>query len=392
MAKSKPLPARGLPEVLEAFPHLRQSRLGDFDSCRLMTLFGLEGHDYTNPAQARGIIFHRFAAEVLRTLQRTGETMIPVEEALTILYEVCAQREVPDGDVVLVPAAERRLLRIAAVKFAAENEFNMRRLIDVERRLFATVRYPLPDGGWVDRSITGQPDALLADPPDGAVVLDWKTTLQPPPRYTGDQQHDHPHGVSYLGYFQQRVYALLVMTNFPAVQRVTLREFYVLAGEARTAQVLRADLEHIERELAGIAEQFDRAAAGGRASKLWQAQPGKHCSYCPKPQRCPIEEDVRVREGGITSRAQAARAAAEYVVSGQVHTILHEALKAEVEAFGPVPVKSGKGRFEVRWKRNKTGNGRTFGVHVPLRSDRGPEDPSLAAAFGEAAERARATR
>lgn len=390
MARRNPLPRRELAEVLDAFPDLRQSLLGDFDSCRLMTRFGLEGTPYTNAAQARGIIFHRFAAEVLRTLRQTGEVQIPVEEALAILYEVCAQRDVPDDEVVTVPAPERRLLRIAAVKFVAENRFNMSRLIAVEKRLWATVTYPHPDGGMVERRLTGQPDALIADPPDGAIVLDWKTTLSPPPRYEprdGHERVDHARGVSYLGYFQQRTYALLVMRNYESVQRVTLREFYPLAGEARTATVLRADLEHVERELAGLAEQLDRALMGGSDSPIWAPSPGKHCSYCPKPSSCPIEPDVRMSEGGITSAAQAERAAAAYVLAKRDGELLHEALKGWVETYGPVDVKSGKGRYQVRWKKNKTGNGRTFGVHVPEESDRGPDDPALADALAEAARR-----
>jgi hypothetical protein len=390
-ARPRPLPRReSLDAVIEAFPDLRQSLLGDFDSCRLMTRFGLEGYPYSNGAQARGIIFHRFAAEFLRTLARTGEQSMPVSEALEILYEVSAQRDVPDAEVVTCPARERRLLRIAVVKFVSENTFNMERLIDVERRLYATVRYPDPDGVMVERTITGQPDALVASPPDGAVVLDWKTTLKAPAPYTGEQQ-DHPDGVSYMGYFQQRIYALLVMANYPAVQTVTLREFYPFEAAARTATVHRAQLEHIEREVADLAEGLDRALRAGADSALWEPSPGKHCSYCPKPNRCPIEEDVRAREGGITSQAQAERAAAEYVVAGEVRSKLHEALKAWFELHGPVKVKSSKGRYVVRWKTNK-GGGRTFGVHVPLESDRGPDDAALADAFKDAATRRRRGR
>jgi putative RecB family exonuclease len=395
MTRARTLPARDFETVLATFPALRQSLLGDFDSCRLMTRFGLEGTPYSNAAQARGIIFHRFAAEVLRTLRVTGEVAIPVSEALEILVEVCRQADVPEHEVVTVPAAERRLLRIAAIKFAHENTFRMDRLIDVERRLEATVSYPHPHTGLpVERVVSGQPDALIADPPDGAVVLDWKTTLQPPPKYEGEQQ-DTAAGVSYLGYFQQRVYALLVMRNYPAVQRVTLREFYPLAGEARTATVSTTHIEHIEREVAGLAEQLDRALMAGGKSALWHPSPGRQCSWCPKPTRCPIEADVRAREGGITSLAQAKRAAAEYVVAGTVRERLHEALKGWVEVYGPVPVKAAKGRYQVRWKRNKTGSGRTFGVHVPEASDRGPLDPALADkeladAFEQAAARRKA--
>lgn len=177
------LPQRELAGVIEAFPALRQSLLGEFDSCRLATRWSLEGVPSTNPAQARGILFHRFAGEVLRTLSATGETSIPVAEALEILYEVCAQRDVPDAEVVLCPAEERRLLRILAIKFVTQNVWQMDRLMAIEERLYADVDYVGPGGDVVTRRITGQPDALLADPPDGLIVLDWKTTQSPPPEY-----------------------------------------------------------------------------------------------------------------------------------------------------------------------------------------------------------------
>lgn len=389
MARRKPvpLPVRTQEEVVAAYPHLRQSRLGDFDSCRLMTKFALEAVEYTNGAQARGILFHRYAAHVLRTLRRTGEVSMDVSEALEILYEQCAQHDVADEDVVVAPASERRLLRIAAIKFVQGKEFPMHRLIDVERRLYAPVTYHPEHGPPVERLITGQPDALVADPPNGAVVPDWKTTLRAPAEYDGEQE-DTDAGVSYMGYFQQRVYALLVMHNYPSVERVTLREFYVLdGGEVRTATVERKQLEHIERELAVQAELFDRAVAGGSRSALWAPSPGKHCSYCPRPQRCTMREDDRVAAGGIATRAEASRAAAAYVVADTVRGRLREGLRPIVEMYGDLPVKTSKGRYVLGWRQNKTGDGRRFGVHVPARSDRGPKDPSLDEAFAEAAAR-----
>ena len=406
--RSRALPQRTLAEVLAAYPEHRQSRLGEFDNCALLALFGIEGYEFDNRAQARGHIFHLFAAEVMRTLRRTGQDSMPVEEALAILYEVSAQRWVPPEEVVVVPAAERRLLRMAAIKLVHQGSgrgprrFNMTNLIEVERRLRATVRYPSPDGSGtaVERTVTGQPDALVADPPDGAIVLDWKTTLQPPPKYTGGRRdeagdllpgEDSPDGVSYMGYFQQRMYALLVLTEYPSIQRVTLREFYPLADEARTATVHREQLEHIEREIAVQVELLDRALMGGSRGKMWRPQPGKHCTFCPKPTRCPIEADVRVfaaggEAGGITGPAQARKLAAEYVLAGRTKDGLHEALKGWVEVHGAIPVRASRGRYEVRWGRT-SGGSRRFGVWVPEDSDRGPEDESLEDAFLEAAER-----
>jgi hypothetical protein len=383
------LPERTLDEVLEVYSHLRQSLLANYDNCALMTRFSLEAVGYNNAAQARGIVWHLFARRFLETLARTGEAGMSVSEALEILYEASAQREVPDDEVVVLSARERRLLRIAVMKFATENQrFDMRRLMGAERRLYTTVEYPRPGGGTVTRSVTGQPDALLSDPPDGAVVLDWKMWLSPPPRYKGKLTRDHAAGVSYMGYFQQRIYGLLVMRRYPSVQRVTLREFYPLAGESRTATVYPEDLEHVERELANLCELLDRSIAGGSGSAMWRPSPGLHCNYCPRPASCPIAPEERAVEGGITTAAEAARSAADYVVASRVRKALGEALKDWVRQHGPVPVKDSRGRHEVRFKTQSDGS-RVFGVHVPERSDRGPEDPQLAQAFAEAAARRR---
>jgi hypothetical protein len=430
--------------VLTAWPHLRQSLMGDFDNCRLSALFDLEGYAFNTAEQSRGIIYHRFAGKLLKTLWETGNSTMPVAEALEILYEACAQRDVPDGDLVWVPSPERRLLRIAAIMTVwnpverALRPFGVDRLIPdgIELRLYAPVRYPesracsrcggsgeAPEdasggldtcdwcGGWgreltgatVERTVSGQLDALLADPPDGVVVLDWKTTRKAPPKYTGARRDDRGRvdgsmvdaGLSYLGYWQQRSYGYQVLHNMPPVQTVTLREVYPLdvneAGnmEVRTSTITRNDLENIERELATVAELLDRGLMGGSGSKVWDAQPGVHCRFCRSPGRCPIEPEAR-GEGRITSKAEAARVGAEAVVAKQVYDFGVKALKPWVEVYGPVPAKWAKGRQEWRFKAPASGKGRgTFGVFVPADSDRGPEDPAVAGAFAEVKERKR---
>lgn len=409
MARRRPLPPRTLEEVIEAFPAHRQSLLSTFDNCSLSALFGLENTPFTNAAQARGIIFHRTAAEILRTLRRTGEVKMPVSEALEILYEQAAQRDVPPEDVVTVPIRERRLLRIGVIKLVSHNEFRMKRLIAVERRLSTTVEYPHPEGGMVTRKLTGQPDALIADPKteydpvSGAIVLDWKMSLRAPPKGRDDDHWDTPESVSYNGYFQQRKYGLLVLKNYPSVQRVRLREFYPLENVARYGTVYRTDIEHLEREFAVLAELLDRALMGGSASKQWQPSPGKHCAYCPSPTRCPIKDDVRAREGGIATFPEMKRAVNEYVWMGETRKELHEALKNYIAEHGGengedyVTVSSPKGRYAVGWRKNKTGNGKQFTVFVPPQPDptitpnepeidTGP-DPRLDAALAEARER-----
>lgn len=398
MATKVELPPRSLEEVVTAFPRLRQSLLSKMDDCALSTLFELEGSPYTNAAQARGIIGHRAAAKILKQLQSSGETGMETEEAMQILYEACEQLDVPDEEVVIVPMRERRMLRIAILRLVHEHgrprEFGMHGLIDVERRLDATLTYHHPNGGFVERVITGQPDALLVDmehPDDGAVVLDWKFSWGVPPAGKPDDHSDDPAHVSYQGYFQQRFYGLLVMRNYPKVKRVRLREFYPLKSVARYGTILEEHLEHIERELAGICQLLDRGLVGGAESAIWQPSPGKHCGYCAAPQRCPIKAHTRVTEKGVTSWAEAEAAVAQLYLARQVNDKLWKAASAWYEAHGPVPVKTSKGRMEFRWKPNATGNGGRYGFFVPDTSDRGPHDPKLDEIFAQVAERARAS-
>lgn len=374
------LPARTLDEVIAAYPSLRQSILGRAQECLLSTRFDLEGYAYNNAAQARGIIFHAYAAKLLTVLRETGQTKIPTQEAMELLYEAAAQRDVPDDEVVTMGMADRRYLRICALVLAGQEFKDMHRLIAVERRLFTTVTYEGADGQVVQRQITGQPDALFADPPDGALVPDFKTTKAAPPKYTGrgkDPSEDEggdPAHVSYEGYWQQRFYALLVMDNYPSVKHVTLREVYPGAKKeddqiaTREATVTRAALEHVRREIGDVVALLDRAIAGGHDSKVWGPSPGKHCNFCRRPSSCTIEKEARLKEEGITSDEQAARVAGVFVLADQLRDTTRKALKARYEATGkPIPVKTSKGRAELRKADGTQGN---FGLCVP-------EPPSL---------------
>jgi hypothetical protein len=398
--RSKPLPTRTREEVLEALPTIRQSLLASFDSCRLKTRWQIEGVEFDSPAQARGQLFHRTAAEILRTLWRTGNTSMPTEEAMAVLYEVIAQRDVPDRDVVWLPAKERRILRKCVIALVHDwatdrpREFEMSRLIAIEgtsmeggEPLKIPLEYPAPDGGMVERIATGRPDAVLAVPPDGLEILDWKTDRQPPPKGEENDEHrDDAEHVSYGGYFQQRTYGVGALRRWPHVKWVRLREFYVLAGEARWATIHREHMEHIERELAAEVELLDRALMGGHKSEIWSPSPGHHCRYCPRSGQCPIPREER-GEGAVgSSAAVAARYGAQAVVAQRVYKDRVAALKPYVQEFGPVEVRHAKGRLQWRWKEGSTGK-RTFGLHVPEASDRGPEDHALATAFEEAKQR-----
>jgi hypothetical protein len=405
-------------EAVQLFPTLRQSLLGTFDNCPLSTLFDLKyANGWSTHPQARGTLFHRYAAECLRLMKtygdrdpRDGTSSIPVAEALEVLYDVVRQRDVPWRDRIRCSLRDLRELRISAIKWAAENRFTVDAIIDIERRLSTTLRYDGPGGQLVERVFTGQPDVLIAKPPDGAVVIDWKDTWAlPPERVERQDPRDAERGdadhISYEGYFQQRAYALLILHEFPAVQWVTLREFYPRKTKVREATVHRSQLEHIEREFAILAEDFDLHVMAGTDQRPWHPSPGKHCSFCVTPGRCPIPDEAR-GQGAIRNERQAQRYVAQLQVAETVRTHRREALRPWIELHGPVEAKSAKGRHVAMLKPTrrkvtlKSGavvyrDGVQLGVFPAEDSDRAtatPSDAQLAEAMEQSVAEAREAR
>jgi PD-(D/E)XK nuclease superfamily len=386
-------------EAMRRFPTLRQSLLGSFDDCAMSAMFDIRyANGWSTHPQARGTIFHRFAAECLRTMKRQDEETIPVSEALEILHEVCRQRDVPPEEIVRVPLRELKDVRMAAIKFATDNTFTVRNIQAVEKRLHGEVSYDGPGGMKIVRTLTGQIDALIAGGPDKAIVLDWKDTwgIPPMPRENPGPEGDEAH-LSYQGYFQQRFYGWLVLLNYPAIQSVTMREFYVRKTTVRKATLYRADMEQIGRELAVLAEQFDLAVMGGLPAEpyelgkvgRWNPSPGKHCGFCLRPGLCPIEKEAR-GDGQVTSKKDAMNAAAEMAVAERVREHRREAAKVWVDLHGPIPVRYSKGRRVLGWQRK--GKTRVFTYYTPDESDRGgsPEESRrLEEAMRESTQRAR---
>lgn len=389
-----------LDEALQQFPELRQSLLARYDDCPLSALFETRySNGWSTHPQAAGTMFHRFAAKALKTMKEVGSRTIPQEEALQILYECVRQKDIPGRERVRVSLKDMRLLRTAVLKWSHDNEFSVDRIVDIERRLYGKIRYADPAGGFVERTLTGQIDVLLFDPPDGAIIIDWKLTWAlPPEKRKEGPDYDPTIRLSAEGYFQQRFYGWLVLKNYPAVQKVTLREFYPLRTKVRQATLHRADMEHIEEELAILTEAWDDSVrAGAKAAGTaveddhWPASPGKHCGFCLAPGRCPIDPEAR-REGMIESEDDATRVAAEMIVAEKARDTRREAAKVWCANHGDVPVKASKGRYVMGFRPNKTGNGQEFGIFSVDASDRGPADPELAASMKASVEEARKLR
>ena len=388
-------------EVVERWPTLRQSLLGDFDDCALYSYFGMRyTQGWSTHPQARGTLFHRFAAECLRTMQLQDADQIPVGSALAILEEVLEQRNVPARDRVRLPLREVPQLRMAAAKFAKDNRFTVRNIIDIEKRLEAALPYTDEDGVPRERRLTGMPDAMVLDPDrpqDGIIVLDWKATWALPPERKGTEPDAAEKGLSYHGYFQQKFYAWLILKNYPRLNWVTLREFYAYRSKARQAIVHRRNLERIEEELRNLVFDFDRAMAYGKPPKLrypeiqespWEPSPGKHCHYCPLRHRCPIDDDV-LNAINIQTEEQARRAVARLEVAVATADQIKTAVRAFIEENGPVASRHSKGRRAYGLRTNSAGKpeARFF---VPEGSDRAPsrkpKDKKLEDALRKAAE------
>jgi ribosomal protein L37AE/L43A len=357
------------PKALRLFPEIRQSLLSSFNNCALTTSFELKfRHAWSHPYQARGEMFHRFAARALTEMAMHSEDgTIPVGEALEILHEVLRQRDADrvcprcgstrvrkgitkrgmryclsckrqfETEIINVPMDAVEELYWVVKKWAHDNAFDVHNIVDVEKRLDATVRYENPiSGGWVERKITGKLDALLIEGEhnEHAIVPDWKDMWKLPPETE----------IGFGGYFQQRVYAYLVFSNYPTVESLTLREFYVRYSQPREATLIRALVEEdIKEEISGLVERFDRCVQ----ETLWNnPSPGAHCSWCSMPHKCTIFPEAR-GSGRIESHGEAATVAAQYLVAKAIVKQQAAQLKAWVNMHGPVAVRDAKGRRVV---------------------------------------------
>jgi hypothetical protein len=391
----KPL---SLDEVIERWPQVRQSLLAKHDDCALSAYFEMRYTGYWSslPA-ASGIIFHRFCAECLKVMKKENTEYIEVGIALAVLEEVLEQRDVEPYDRVRIPLREVSNLRWMAAKFAKDNRFSISKVVDVEHRLAAKLSYVDDEGQVRERILTGQLDALIADPDDEeeAIIIDWKSGWGLPPERSQDA--DDP-GLSYHGYFQQRFYGWLVMMNYPHIKAVTLREFYTRRSKLRPARIKRSQLPAVEEALANAVREFDLCLVSGKPKKLklpqvapWMPSPGKHCANCPAAARCPIESDAREKHA-VTSKKQAERMVAELEVAESIRKSHREALRPYVDEHGPIGARWAKGRRAFGFKTQKGGTP-VLTFFTPEGTDRAPEraeeDAGLEDALRRSAEAAK---
>jgi RecB family exonuclease len=355
----------------------RQSLLASFEQCPRRAMHGMAIDDDLSVGNVGasadlGSAFHAFAAEYLRTLWRQGEKQMPTQEAIEIMYEVLAA-----GPWVL-PVNERDDLRSMVLNFASYYEWNARGILpagtdfDPDPAARLTAEVVCPDGEI--RVVTGKPDLIVSDPPDGVVIVDFKTGWAIPrsPRQM-PEKGEAIVGKEYLserGHFQLDIYGLLAMRHYPQARRATLRELHLRTGERREASLGRDELEHVEREVGDHLMKLERAETEGHEGhELWRPRPGRQClRRCPVLASCPIPNEQK-GIGALVDEATADTAAERFIVVDGLRQTLRDQIKAYHEETGHAP-DVGDGHV-MRWKTDPETGRRSFGVWEP----EGPPPP-----------------
>jgi hypothetical protein len=352
----------------------RQSLLGGFEVCPRRTRFALQAPDdlalgWVESTGDLGTAFHSVAAAILRTMHQHGEDTIPHEEAIVIMREVYAA-----GDIIL-PTEDRHTLRQLVLRFVAI-PFPANRIAigangepAIEQRL--TLEVHCPDGEV--RTLKGQPDLIMIDPPDGLMVFDWKSGKGQPkkPRdplkviKSEDTGNELAIGKEYLsdrGHFQLDTYGLLALMGklddgtmlSPGARRVTLRELHLRSGQVRQATLTIEEVkEHVLQQIADHLMKIDRAISEGPKSKLWKPRGGSHClKQCPVSRSCPVPPEQR-GIGALSTQAQADREAQIFAVWEGKSAQARERLKAWQEANNP------PGRVNGRTSAKRSAGGLT---------------------------------
>lgn len=174
-----------------------------------------------------------------------------------------------------------------AWKFCDTHTFNIDKIVDLEEEYTTEV-----DG----LTLTGRPDVLEIDG-RVATVRDYKTGWAIDPE------------TELRGSFQGRWYAKLVFDNYPQIHTVRLVWEYERWSQTREVAIEKSDLPDIDAMLAALAARIRRS----RLTDDWPATPGKWCSLCPSPQRCPIPDQYR-GEGLVTS-PESAQAVGELLLT-----------------------------------------------------------------------------
>jgi len=345
---------------LPRLDEFRQSTLRAIEMCPRRAMHSLAAGDiatgWTEGAADLGTVFHAIAAEMMATLRRQGESQMATEEAMVIAREVYA------ASPITLSAEDHDALNWMVLGFC-RYKWRPERTLAIEEPL--RVEVVCPDG--VVRVAKGQPDLVIADPPKGLVVVDYKTTRAKPRAPREAPAEGEPiRGKEYLtdvGTFQRQFYGFLLLRSYPSVEYVTLRELLVRYPDEppREAALQRSDLEHVEPRIGAAMMKLDNALSDPE-SDFWRPKPGRHCAKCEVARSCPVPKEQR-GDGALTTPDDMDAAAAKFVVVDAQRQQLRDQLKAAHEQTGHY-AEVGDGSV-IGWNP-PLGKGRKFGVHTQI--------------------------
>jgi hypothetical protein len=296
------------------FPTLRQSLLAKHDDCALSSLMELRYArrlEYASAGARHDLSSVRGEGSCASCSRRRRDDpgRSVAERASRRCVPAAHGRAGRPEDIVRVPLRQMPELRMAARKFAKDNEFSVSEDRGHRAAHLGADCIRTPNGGSVTRIVlTGQLDALLFDPPDGAIVIDWKDTwaLPPEPKRRAGRVRRRGRRAGRHQLSRLLSAALLrVAGDEELLEREPRDAARVLRAQDEGAQGdadARSAPEEVEEELSILAEAFDaarrrraavavRLVAGGdgrsgegarhRAAGALEAAAGpKHCGFC----------------------------------------------------------------------------------------------------------------
>lgn len=342
----------------------RQSTLRAMEVCPRRTRFALEAGElktgWTKGSTNLGQIFHAFVWLYINQLKHPDirpAKNLPTEEVAVIAREAYAQSK------VTLSAEDYHALVGMAVRFA-DFKWDVNRILAQEDPL--RVDLVCPDGEV--RTVKGQPDLIMSDPPRGLIIYDWKTgRAQPKSPRKKEEDGEAVEGEQYLsdvGKYQRYVYGLLALKQWPSAQYAIMWEVPMRFPSygPRYARLSRDGLEQIEHKLGADMMNLDRGVREGAGSDVWEPIPGGQCHHCEVRRSCPVPPEQR-GEGATWDQESADAEAQRWVLGKAMYTQAAETLKARAEAG--LPPGRVNAREEVRWGPEpdawaRKGGGRKF--------------------------------
>jgi hypothetical protein len=137
--------------------------------------------------------------------------------------------------------------------------------------------------------------------------------------------------------WQLALQAWQVHERFPD-ERIKVRNYFIRHGIASDWKEMQPyDYDEAVRRVKLVYDRMQDTFA----SKAFKANPGGHCDYCPVAQACDVYRGLSDGKNKIASQDDAFKQMGEIVVARAAADNLTKALKAWVDANGPVALPDG---------------------------------------------------